>query len=624
MSILVIGAVLVLVFLLRAESAGFTSHNTAARRASQYELFGPNFNPDDFAGLAAARPDAIQGGAPFPDYLYVCGDDHDAGEVAHWTPFQIAAATYIRATYPNWAAEDRLGPGPGLVAFFFGVTSHYIADINWHGLETVPAGEGLIRSMGYADFNCTNGDLCSAAHSAADTGGEFAAAGALNLTWYPGAWYLPIEDLVEIYAMVGKSVESEWIKECGVLFYVGSVATSKLGDLVYNLFIAKRVGATLYESYLDFFIGGIDDDAAWTAVMWNRFAEWVAIGPPDDPPNSNDPILPLSVSMQQILRRRRLSQRSYLSRLRTVLHKYRVFPLEIDGDGLFRLSTAKESGWKIEFNINLSKSADLLKHDEALLFDISNALLDEYIVDTFIPSDKGDFDDIENLRSAMHRRIHGLFFPQNEKKKSPSEIDPALLFNNLTAQAYGSQPHEYMGSSITVGAFSSNKVECDALIGSYGAGVPGSAQRGDAKIYFGGACTNVYDQKNTFRFRSSGINDSQNFNFPTYERFAWSSAAMDVNRDGWMDAVLCAPSFGGINVSAVVGNYSGRCDIFYGPFSPNSEDVTISVIPAVSIFGDRDFGQFGENVIANDLDNDGFLDLIVSATSAGRYVVLRI
>jgi hypothetical protein len=73
-------------------------------------------------------------GAPFPDYLYTCGDDHDAGETAHWTPFQMAAATYIRETYPQWATEGRDSAGAGLVAFMLGVTSHYIADMNWHGL----------------------------------------------------------------------------------------------------------------------------------------------------------------------------------------------------------------------------------------------------------------------------------------------------------------------------------------------------------------------------------------------------------------------------------------------------------------------------------------------------------
>lgn len=229
------------------QGAGFTSHNTAARRTLPFEYFGPasdTFHPEDFYGLARDRPDALQGGAPFPDYLYACGDEHDAGEEAHWTPFQMAAADYIRATYPDWM-KDRNSDGAGLVAFMLGVTSHYIADINWHGLgtynnpyrklnnpyifaETVPSGEGLIRTMGYADFNCTDGSLCSSAHSAADTGGEFAAASLLNLTWYPQKpWYIPTEDLVNIYALMNASgegplVEPEWINECAVIFYAGT------------------------------------------------------------------------------------------------------------------------------------------------------------------------------------------------------------------------------------------------------------------------------------------------------------------------------------------------------------------------------------------------------------------
>jgi hypothetical protein len=71
-----------LAFIHRAHGAGMTSHNIAALRASQYEYFGPEseiFNPNDFYGLAESRIDAIQAGSPFPDYLYACGTEHDAG-----------------------------------------------------------------------------------------------------------------------------------------------------------------------------------------------------------------------------------------------------------------------------------------------------------------------------------------------------------------------------------------------------------------------------------------------------------------------------------------------------------------------------------------------------------------
>jgi hypothetical protein len=77
-----------------------------------------------------------------------CTHSSTVGEEAHWTPFQIASVDYIRKTYPTWATDGRESDGAGLVAFTFGVTSHYITDINWHGLEVIPSGEGLIRTMG--------------------------------------------------------------------------------------------------------------------------------------------------------------------------------------------------------------------------------------------------------------------------------------------------------------------------------------------------------------------------------------------------------------------------------------------------------------------------------------------
>jgi hypothetical protein len=37
-----------------------------------------------YSSLVQKHPDALQAGAPFPDYLYSCGSNHDAGEEAHW------------------------------------------------------------------------------------------------------------------------------------------------------------------------------------------------------------------------------------------------------------------------------------------------------------------------------------------------------------------------------------------------------------------------------------------------------------------------------------------------------------------------------------------------------------
>lgn len=87
-------------------------------------------------------------------------------------------------------------------------------------------------------------------------------------------WYLPVEDLVNIYAALNASaqgplVEPEWIRRCGVVFYAGSWAVSRFGHLIYPL-LAPTLGPLLLEEYNNFHVGGVGDDAAWTGFMWNR------------------------------------------------------------------------------------------------------------------------------------------------------------------------------------------------------------------------------------------------------------------------------------------------------------------------------------------------------------------
>lgn len=97
---------------------GFTTHNLIAHRA----MF--HFK-ERFAGyneLLNKYPNAVLGGAPFPDYLYTCGSDHSDGEYAHWAPFQANASNYIRSKPKPWDEDTEK-----LVVFMMGVVSHYIA-----------------------------------------------------------------------------------------------------------------------------------------------------------------------------------------------------------------------------------------------------------------------------------------------------------------------------------------------------------------------------------------------------------------------------------------------------------------------------------------------------------------
>ncbi len=93
---------------------------------------------------------------------YNCGHQPDASEDAHWPKFWKATVEYIHETYPQpWNAKAK-----GLIAFFFGLISHGVADVTWHSLGL---DQGFIQAMSHANYN---GDYRQA-HSDADTGGEF-------------------------------------------------------------------------------------------------------------------------------------------------------------------------------------------------------------------------------------------------------------------------------------------------------------------------------------------------------------------------------------------------------------------------------------------------------------------
>ena len=57
------------------------------------------------------------------------------------------------------------------------------------------------------------------------------------------------------------------------------------GDLIYPYF--EKQSPFLAENYVTFPVGGVEDDAAWTQWMWERFGTWLQDGPPPTPPQSD-------------------------------------------------------------------------------------------------------------------------------------------------------------------------------------------------------------------------------------------------------------------------------------------------------------------------------------------------
>lgn len=70
------------------------------------------------------------------------------------------------------------------------------------------------------------------------------------------------------------TTKPRYINECSLAFYAGSYAVSKFGSLVYP-FLSHRLGEYMTSSaYVDSEIGGVDDNAAWTAFMQGRWEDW--------------------------------------------------------------------------------------------------------------------------------------------------------------------------------------------------------------------------------------------------------------------------------------------------------------------------------------------------------------
>ena len=147
-------ALLVSLLCARASACGFTVHQISARRALLNYYQPGAFADSGYEALLSSHVGALLGGAPFPDYLYTCGSDHDDGEWAHWSRFQANASNLLRSLGGAFASERTRT----LTAFFHGVVSHYVSDLQWHGMAHNLGGFGLIQTVGMLDYNTTGLD----------------------------------------------------------------------------------------------------------------------------------------------------------------------------------------------------------------------------------------------------------------------------------------------------------------------------------------------------------------------------------------------------------------------------------------------------------------------------------
>ncbi|BFZ16486.1 hypothetical protein BsWGS_19525 [Bradybaena similaris] len=219
-----------------------------------------------YHSIVQDNQDALEAGSAFPDAFYPTecfeGRYHNVSENTHWTPFINASINYIRRQYPKpWNKDVHK-----LVAFIMGIQSHQVADVSWHSLGI---DQGFLQTMAKTNFH---GDFPSA-HTVGDLGGDVLNLFQLNLNYSDifGEWYIPVHDLLQIYRdLYGLvPVTEDVIVTCSKILYLSKIAERTVMK-EYFPFSARKSPFMLDQLY-DYFLGGIQDMAAWTQREWRHF-----------------------------------------------------------------------------------------------------------------------------------------------------------------------------------------------------------------------------------------------------------------------------------------------------------------------------------------------------------------
>lgn len=196
--------------------------------------------------------DAYLVGAYYPDTG--CIFNGEFCEDSHWDEFIYTFAKLIKEKYP-----DPVQQHPALVAFLFGCAVHRVSDqiIHW---TFYPVSS---RMDFHNDYN--------AAHQYGDTGIDLL----INIDknqWltHPKTWWVPVQDIVEVYHRMGKNHTAAQIIFANSLLYLAGYAERSISLAAYPFLKWKMPWTAAH--YMDAPEGGIAMDkvkvAAYQMTLW--------------------------------------------------------------------------------------------------------------------------------------------------------------------------------------------------------------------------------------------------------------------------------------------------------------------------------------------------------------------
>lgn len=529
-------------------ACGISTHVEVSNRAQWW--FDAQAHPE-YAQYIAAYPEALQGGSSFPDWGYILPNYGDAAEEAHWDPFLMHAADYVYRTYPPpWDKETER-----LAVFLFAVSAHSVADISWHGLGVQ---EGFIDVLSAQDFH----DDWGAAHTAADTGGDMVAAYELDQSYLLNKWYVPLDDMLNIYHEMGyDTVNRQVMLMTNLLIFVGAHAERLAGQLLYPAF-AKDT-PLLTDLYQDYFAGGMDDMSGFTAWKWLEMIDWMENG--------------VSGARFEVQ-----PDHEHL----TLHHPWIQRGLELIDEGELAI-TMEHTPRGILFEAHYPKQSSDKPGLRKSLAQVNPSTSNAYA----------------RVREKLWQVAEGTLSLPLPAEPLPKHARSSVRMANGRTQAaqlsfVSTTPYAHLGSSLARGDFNRDGRQ-DLVMSAPGWGGPGAAQQGMTAVYYG---------RSTLPSSSLTMPNSADlwrYGSQEYARFGWQVVVLDFNADGFDDLAVSSPTTEAASLS-----YFGQVDVFFG--SGNG----LSTSPDVSIRSAQVYHNFGHVMRAGDVNADGIQDLVVASPYA--------